>query len=186
MCTCSSGVRRAVRRGVLLISLGLTSLAAQRTDPPLAIAPDAFEDVPAPVEQPLPFSHKTHVGLGMQCRDCHVIPEPGFAASYPAESTCMACHRAVKADSPHIQRLKKFQTEGKPIPWERVYWVPDFVWFSHASHVEDAAIACETCHGPVAERDVLFQEKPTTMAACMECHARSNASNECDLCHDPG
>ncbi len=65
----------------------------------------------------------------------------------------MACHVAVKTDSPHIQQLAQFSAAGKPIPWNRIYRVPDFVWFSHASHVDDAAVACETCHGPVAERE---------------------------------
>lgn len=143
-------------------------------------------DLPPPVEQPLPYSHKTHVGLGLECRGCHQIADPGFAAGYPPESTCMACHTAIKTESPHIQQLAKYSADGAPVPWNRVYRVPDFVWFSHASHVEDAAVACETCHGPVAQRDALFQEKPTTMAACMDCHARNNAPNDCDLCHDPG
>lgn len=141
---------------------------------------------PVPVEQPLPYSHKTHVALGLQCRDCHEIADPGFLAGYPAEVKCMACHSAVKTDSPHIQRLAKHHADGEPVPWNRVYRVPDYVWFSHASHVDDASVACETCHGPVAERQALYQEKPTTMAACMECHARNNAPNDCDLCHDPG
>ncbi len=98
----------------------------------------------------------------------------------------MACHSVIKTDSPHIQELARFSSEGSPVPWKRVYRVPDFVWFSHASHVVDASVECETCHGPVAEREVLFQEKPTTMAACMACHALNNAPNDCDLCHDPG
>ena len=141
---------------------------------------------PIPVEQPLPYSHKTHVALGLECRGCHQIADPGFAAGYPAESFCMGCHSAIKTDSPHIQLLTKLEAQGEPVPWKRIYRVPDFVWFSHASHVEDAAVDCETCHGPVARRDALFQEMPTTMASCMDCHARNNAPNDCDFCHDPG
>ena len=148
--------------------------------------PEPARSAPVPVEQPLPYSHKTHVALGLQCRDCHEIADPGFAAGYPAEAKCMACHAAIKTDSPHIQQLAKYSEEGSPVPWNRIYRVPDYVWFSHASHVDDASVACETCHGPVAQRDALFQEKPTTMAACMDCHARNNAPNDCDLCHDPG
>lgn len=29
--------------------------------------------------QPLPFSHKTHVGLGLECQVCHAMPEPAVA-----------------------------------------------------------------------------------------------------------
>ncbi len=157
----------------------------------VALSPAAESDSegqpdPEPVKQPLPYSHKVHVALGMQCRDCHSISDPGFLAGYPAEATCMACHSAIKTDSPHIQLLASLASTGEPVPWKRVYRVPDYVWFSHASHVEDAGVECATCHGPVAQRDALFQEKPTTMASCMQCHAIHNAPNDCDLCHDPG
>lgn len=166
--------------------LGLALAAVPSGYPQEPESPDGEQAAPVPVEQPLPYSHKTHVALGIQCRDCHAIADPGFAAGYPAEATCMACHASIKSDSPHIQLLAKLNSEGAAVPWKRIYRVPDFVWFSHASHVEDAGVECETCHGPVAQREVLFQEKPTTMAACMECHARNNAPNDCDLCHDPG
>ena len=171
-----------VLRGVGLLALVLAPWSMSQT----AEAPPEAQADPVPVEQPLPYSHKTHVALGLQCRDCHQIADPGFVAGYPAETTCMACHTAVKTDSPHIQLLAKLSAEGTPVPWNRVYRVPDYVWFSHASHVDDASFDCEVCHGPVAQRDALFQEKPTTMAACMDCHARNSAPNDCDLCHDPG
>ena len=177
--------RRRAAAGCLcagLLAIGATRwLYGQSAAPP-----ELGASVPVPVEQPLPYSHKTHVALGLQCRDCHAIADPGFLAGYPAEATCMACHSAIKTDSPHIQELARLSAEGSAVPWRRVYRVPDFVWFSHASHVEDASVDCETCHGPVAEREVLFQEKPTTMAACMACHAQHSAPNDCDLCHDPG
>ncbi len=172
-----------------LTCLALVSVGSRTAHPQAGEAghqPEDADQQPVPVEQPLPYSHKLHVAMGMQCRDCHSIPEPGFLAGYPAEATCMACHTSVKADSVHIRKLAQFSSEGRPVPWNRVYRVPDFVWFSHASHVVDAAVSCEVCHGPVAERDALFQERPTTMASCMECHAEYGASNDCDLCHDPG
>ena len=171
-----------ILRGICLLALLVAPWSWSQT----AEAPPADPPAPVPVEQPLPYSHKTHVALGLQCRDCHQIADPGFAAGYPAETTCMACHTTIKTDSPHIQLLAKLNSAGEPVPWNRVYRVPDFVWFSHASHVEDASIDCESCHGPVAQRDALFQEKPTTMSACMDCPARNSAPNDCDLCHDPG
>ena len=175
-----------VRVGFALLAVVAALAALQRAFPQSGPAAGAPPPAPVPVEQPLPYSHKVHVALGLQCRDCHAIADPGFLAGYPAEATCMACHAAIKVDSPHIQQLARFSSEGRPVPWKRVYRVPDFVWFSHASHVEDAGVDCGTCHGAVPERDVLFQERPTTMAACMQCHAEYNAPNDCDLCHDPG
>jgi Cytochrome c7 and related cytochrome c len=96
----------------------------------------------------------------------------------------MTCHNAVKKDSPHIQRLAEFHNEKKPIPWRRVYRIPDYVFFSHKEHVAKGA-TCETCHGNVRESDVLRKEIETTMAACMDCHRAKQASIACNYCHDP-
>ena len=54
-------------------------------------------------EQPLPFSHKTHVSRGVQCRVCHTNPEPGNQMTCPAVATCMGCHKTTAADRPAIQ-----------------------------------------------------------------------------------
>jgi hypothetical protein len=138
-----------------------------------------------PPEQPIPFSHKLHVGLGAKCLDCHTIKKPGFAAGYPAAAVCMACHAAVKADSAPIQKLAEAEKTQTPVEWVKVYKVPDYVWFSHQTHAVEAKVACETCHGPVAEREVILKEKPTNMVSCMDCHAQHGAPNDCDLCHNP-
>ena len=137
----------------------------------------------APV-QPIPFNHKVHVATGAKCLDCHPIRGDGFQAGLPRESTCMGCHTSIKKDSPHVQQLAEFAKQRKPVPWARIYTVPDYVWFSHASHATDAKISCETCHGPVAEREVLAKEKPTNMYSCMTCHAKHGAPNGCDFCHN--
>jgi len=96
----------------------------------------------------------------------------------------MACHSTVKTDSPAVQKLADYFKAKNPVPWVRVYRVPDYVWFSHESHHNTAKIGCETCHGPVAERDVLAKEKPTSMASCMECHTTRKAPHECNFCHE--
>ena len=116
---------------------------------------------------------------------CHEPDADGFFMSFPATQTCMQCHTAVKTDSPHIQKLAGYHKEGETIPWEQIYRVPNFVWFAHESHTE-AGVDCAECHGPVAEREQMFKEKATNMISCMECHAKTGASNDCDFCHDPG
>lgn len=139
----------------------------------------------APKPQPIPFSHKMHVGLGLKCDGCHTVPEPGDLATYPAESKCMECHAAVKTESPAIRKLSDFYKLKKPVPWVRIYRIPDFVWFSHRVHYKNAKISCETCHGPVAERDVIVKEKLIDMASCMFCHDQMGASLACNFCHNP-
>jgi hypothetical protein len=164
---------------VFLLALVTASAQVSRTPPPeKAFTPGE------PVEQPLPYSHKTHLALGLNCRDCHALADPGDYAGFPSEAKCMACHSAIKADSPFIQKLAEAEKSGKPIAWKRVYQVPEYVYFSHAVHYLDAKIACQDCHGQVRERDVLFQEKPITMYACMRCHTERGASVDCELCHD--
>ncbi|MBM3776235.1 MAG: cytochrome c3 family protein, partial [Acidobacteria bacterium] len=110
--------------------------------------------------------------------------DPGDFAELPATSVCMSCHSQIKPDSPHIQKLAGFHDERKPVPWKRVYRIPDYVFFNHRQHVTAARAGCETCHGPVAERDVLRKEKDTSMAACMDCHRSNGASLACNYCHD--
>jgi hypothetical protein len=137
-----------------------------------------------PAAQPVPFSHKTHADVGIKCLDCHAIRKPGFAAGLPKDETCMGCHATIKTGSPAVQKLAAHAKAKKPLPWVRIYRIPDYVWFSHEAHHKDAGIGCEACHGPVAERDVLTKEKPTSMKACMDCHAARKAPNDCNFCHE--
>ncbi|HZP88059.1 MAG TPA: cytochrome c3 family protein [Burkholderiales bacterium] len=47
----------------------------------------------APVEQPIPFSHKHHVGDdGIDCRYCHTCVEPSGFAGLPSTEVCLTCH----------------------------------------------------------------------------------------------
>lgn len=142
------------------------------------------EKIPGdPVPQPIAYSHKKHVALGLKCSGCHTMPGEGLLATWPKESVCMGCHQTIKTDSEEIQKLAQFVKESKSVPWIRVYRVPDIVWFNHAVHVKESNIECQECHGDVAQRDVLFQEKSISMNACMDCHARRQAPNGCDVCH---
>ena len=134
--------------------------------------------------QPIPFNHKVHTAAGLTCLTCHNIAAPGDLAGLPAATFCMGCHETVKKDSPAIQSLKAFATERKPIPWVRVYKLPGFVYFSHQVHHKQARIECAVCHGPVADRSIIAQEKSIAMVDCMKCHDQYKASNRCDLCHD--
>src|SRR5688572_24885133 len=71
-------------------------------------------------QQPIPYSHKTHLAMGLKCNSCHRNADPGELMGLPAEGVCMGCHQTIKADSPHIQKLAAAAREKKPIPWVRV------------------------------------------------------------------
>lgn len=58
----------------------------------------------------------------------------------------------------------------RPIEWIRVHNLPDHVYFNHAQHVAVGGIACQQCHGPVEEMEVLAQYAPLSMGWCISCH----------------
>jgi hypothetical protein len=148
----------------------------------IGIAPSQ-ETLRGPI-QPLPFSHKQHAGaLSLDCKTCHVNPDPGELMTYPATATCMQCHSAIKTDSPHIQELAKAAAEGHAIEWVRVYQIPGFVYFSHRTHLAKGA-TCQKCHGAVPTRERIFVDGDITMSGCLNCHVENNASIDCNFCHD--
>jgi len=165
-----------------LLSLGLPSAPGQATEAPAAGLPTLNNPL-GPPQQPLPYSHKTHVGLGLKCQECHVNPDPGEQMTLPATEKCMACHTTIATDKPAIQKLTEFAASGEPVPWTRVYRIPNWVWFSHRAHLETGA-ACEACHGPVPQRDVLARETDLSMQGCISCHRQTGGSIDCVYCHD--
>jgi len=159
----------ARRIGGLLSLVLLASIALGAQD--ASTAPGA--QPPAPV-QPLPYSHKQHVALGLPCRLCHVNPDAGKLMTYPAVAICMSCHATVAADRPSIQKLASFAADNKPVPWVRVYQVPDYVYWAHGTQLA-ADVTCVECHGPVAERDMIEQETVNALVAQAIYDARTSA-----------
>jgi Cytochrome c7 and related cytochrome c/Class III cytochrome C family len=133
-------------------------------------------------QQPIPFSHKKHCAL-VACSVCHATATTGERAGLPSTAQCMLCHDNLKKDSAPIRKLVQYHQEHKPIPWVRVYPLPDFVFFSHARHAA-AKVECAACHGPVAQRDVLVEEVRVRMKTCVDCHRARGASIACNLCHE--
>ena len=138
---------------------------------------------PDPPVQPLPFSHKQHFELRLECTDCHSNPDPCERMGFSSTTNCMVCHEKAAADKPAIKELTKLHQQRRAVPWVRIYQNPDWVWFSHRAHLE-AGAKCDRCHGAVAERDALWKEVPITMESCMKCHSHNNASNACSFCHE--
>ena len=159
---------------------GLTFLVLMACRPALG----QIKTAATPAPQPLPFSHKLHTQFLQACQDCHQIASDGWAMQYPPEEKCMTCHATIKTDSPAIKKLAAYAAQKKPVPWVQIYQVPDYVYFSHRTHVTKAKIDCAACHGPVRERDVLTKEKSTSMATCINCHKEKGARVGCRTCHD--
>jgi glucose dehydrogenase len=145
------------------------------------------ENLPVAVKaQPVPFSHRVHAGAAaLKCQDCHTGALNAEKAGIPATAKCMACHNTIAASSSAIANLRNLSVSGQPIPWVKVYDLPDFVVFDHKTHAA-AKVACIQCHGDVAKRDVLAKEVSTSMTACMNCHVQHRARVDCSACHALG
>lgn len=166
---------------VLLLVLGVALVS--RAQAPVVVPLTPALKGPS---QPLPYSHRQHLELGLlECADCHINPEAGPLMTFPATETCLSCHETMPASADTLKRLDASHASGIPIPWVRVYRLANYVYWSHATHV-GAAIACETCHGPVAERDVIALEtNVTTKRGCLTCHETRQVASDCGDCHEP-
>jgi hypothetical protein len=121
-------------------------------------------------EQPIPFSHKLHAGdMKMDCRYCHGGAYKSATAGVPPLNVCMNCHKVVKTDSPHIQKLTKAYESNQPIEWVRIHALPDVAKFNHAPHTQKG-VSCDTCHGNIREMERVEQAASLQMGWCLECH----------------
>jgi hypothetical protein len=123
-----------------------------------------------PVEQPVPFSHKHHVGeVGIDCRYCHTSVEEASYAGIPPTRTCMTCHSRLFTGAPMLAPVRQSLTRDQPLHWNRVHVLPDFVYFDHGIHVHQG-VGCVTCHGRVDRMPLTYRAEPLTMRWCLDCH----------------
>ena len=160
----------------------------------------AAADVDAPGPgQPIPFSHKHHTGLyQIDCLYCHAGADRSPSAGVPSVETCMGCHGlfppAYDAEFEGIRILKEHWEAKRPIEWNKIHRVPEYVQFRHNSHVR-AGVECQQCHGPAEELDKLYMTADTKwwpwmlptakleMGWCVQCHRENKASQDCLTCH---
>jgi len=159
--------------------------AAPATSPATsAAAAPVYAPPPAPV-QPIPYSHKTHLALGLECRQCHVNPDAGEMMTFPATEICMSCHQAIATDRLSIHKLAAYAKAGTPVPWVRVYDTPEYVFWNHGAHLA-AKVDCVECHGRVADQDVMRQQTDVVMMlGCRRCHDARQVFTDCGDCHEP-
>ncbi|GMV06243.1 MAG: hypothetical protein AMXMBFR53_25190 [Gemmatimonadota bacterium] len=172
--------------------LTLASLAfiraqdAQRTA--AAETPESY-----PSGQPIAFPHNTHAGsepgqLAMDCQYCHFSAERSVDAGIPSVDLCVGCHQVIPgANKPEeVAKLMQYWTEGKSVPWVRIYKTPDHAHYPHMRHIA-AGLQCQQCHGEVQTVDVINAPDPVwggkNMGWCVECHRQEGASDDCAVCH---
>ena len=87
-------------------------------------------------EQPIAFPHTKHVQeLGLDCTFCHRTVAKEASASIPSVEFCVTCHKIIGDNSSEIEKLRSYNTNEKPIDWQRVHRVPDHVQFVHEAHI---------------------------------------------------
>ncbi len=146
--------------------------------------------------QPIAFSHKIHAGDNkIDCEYCHSSAKNSKTSGIPSVNVCMNCHKSISEytgkvasaeekafydneihkiydaigwDPEKAAYIENYQV--KPIKWNRIHNLPDFVYYNHSQHVTVAGQKCQTCHGPVEEMDEVYQYSPLTMRWCIDCH----------------
>jgi cytochrome c7-like protein/class III cytochrome C family protein len=122
------------------------------------------------LNQPVPFSHKHHVGDdGIDCRYCHTTVEKSAFAGLPSTDTCMTCHSQIWKDTPMLASVRKSLASNTPLQWNRVDDLPDYVYFNHSVHVAKG-IGCSTCHGRVDQMPLIRKTQTLYMKWCLDCH----------------
>ncbi len=134
-------------------------------------------------EQPIPFTHQVHVQkLKMECMYCHSFADRSIVAGLPSVQKCMGCHKFAGLDKPGVQKLQEYWKSQKPIVWNKVHDLPDFVYFSHKRHIK-AGIKCSQCHGDVGNMTVATRVSSLGMGWCLNCHIKKGAPRDCWTCH---
>ena len=148
--------------------------------------------------QPIHFSHKIHSGDNkIDCKYCHSSARVSKHSGIPSVNICMNCHKSIyeyngevtdeyskEFYDAEIQKIyaaagwddvdQQYTGETQPIKWVRIHNLPDFAYFNHSQHVSVAGIECQTCHGPVEEMEIMYQNSSLTMGWCINCHRETN------------
>lgn len=168
-------------RWMVMLFVALPAFSQQRASLQQVVPANPMK--PAAPEQPIPYSHKLHLSMGLECKFCHVNPDPGTQMTFPATSICMSCHQNVGKTKPALARLAQYASSGETIPWVRVYKLLPGPKWNHRTHL-DAGAKCETCHGQVAKMDRMSEvTSVTTMYSCLTCHQANQAKTSCNTCH---
>lgn len=164
-----SDLRRRVRLAALWTAVAAAIVVA-------GIYMQNFYPAPYVPQQPVDFSHKTHVcKLGMDCAACHTGAFISPQAGLPPASSCMNCHRHVLSDSPLIEPIRRAadpdypEYTGMPIPWVAVNRLAGHAYFSHVAHVT-RGVGCTECHDDIARMDRVGTSRNRGMKWCTECH----------------
>jgi len=123
-----------------------------------------------PIDQPVQFDHRHHVGdEGIDCRYCHTSVEKSAFAGIPPTKTCMNCHAQIWTNAALLEPVRKSWATGESLVWTKVHDLPDYVYFNHSIHV-NKGLGCASCHGRVDLMPLMYQQNTLQMEWCLNCH----------------
>lgn len=134
-------------------------------------------------EQPIPFSHRLHVGhKAIQCQYCHPYVGRSNHPGLPPVEKCLHCHNYIIANHWWIQKEHQYFDTNTPTPWVKANFLAEHVLFNHQRHIRNE-IQCEACHGKMEAMDRV-KGKHFKMGFCIECHEEKKVNLGCWLaCH---
>jgi predicted CXXCH cytochrome family protein len=148
-----------------------------------------------------PFSHRVHLGMGLECATCHAAAARSTSVEdnlLPAKSICLGCHTEaelpVPFPSPPSTNLTKFSHalhlkmgDVAPFlsaaidhktylrtPGDRTDWIRPRLGTKNP---------CMACHRGLAESDRVTPAAMPQMADCLVCHTQIEAPFSCWDCH---
>lgn len=138
------------------------------------------------VSQPIAFNHRKHTqDLGLNCEFCHKYVRTGAHAGLPGAETCSVCHSVPQGTSSEAARVTELLNEGDPLRFNKLFRLPDHVFYTHRRHAGIGQLECENCHGAIAEtaRPPARPLVRITMEYCLDCHREREQTLDCNACH---
>ena len=146
---------------------------------------------------PLPFSHRLHLRLKLECATCHASVTTSAKLednNLPSKQACVRCHneKMVRIESPARTMLVRFGHArhlklGNAAPViaaaidRKTYLSPPDDIRRHL----DTSNPCVACHRGLDESDAVNRANLPQMADCLVCHSKIDPPFSCELCHDP-
>ncbi|MEJ2320377.1 MAG: cytochrome c3 family protein [Gemmatimonadales bacterium] len=138
------------------------------------------------VPQPIAFNHLLHIeGEGLDCEDCHEYVRVSAHAGLPGAEICSECHDTLQGDSEESARVTALIEQDEPLRFNKLFSLPDHVFYTHRRHVGIGELQCLQCHGDIAETE-RPPERPLisiSMEYCVDCHREQGETLDCNACH---
>mgnify|MGYP003694716197 CR=1 FL=1 len=92
--------------------------------------------VAKPSVQPIAFPHNVHVQTyKIDCQYCHADARRSSTPACRRWSAAWAATRSPAPTSPRSRSCAEYAAKREPIPWTRVYKLPEFTHFPHKPHI---------------------------------------------------